>query len=254
MRLHLPTIAAVVASATATAVLVALGVWQLQRHEWKQGVVAERTARMEAAPAAAAALAALLPEETDYRRAEATGDWDFEHAMVLANRGRNGVKGEELLVPLLLAPGGPAVLVNRGWYPEDARADVLQRLAAQPLGPVSGLARYVLTDGSRQIESGAWTRLDPLAMGEALPYPVLPWVLIEGEMLERTTLGDGTWPLQGYPPFRNTVPHIEYAVTWFGLAVALVAVAFVRLFAVPRRERRLRRAPGAAPPEMPGAR
>ena len=36
--------------------------------------------------------------------------------------------------------------------------------------------------------------------------------------------------MQGYLAYENAVPHREYAATWFGLALALTATAYFRLF------------------------
>jgi surfeit locus 1 family protein len=241
MSFRAPTPVALLAVALAAAFLVLLGIWQLERHEWKQGIVAEREARLAAPPAAAPSLIRLPLDEVDFRRVSVDGTWDHEHTMVLANRGRFGIKGEEVVVPLLLASGGPAVLVNRGWYPDTERDRVLGALAQDADADVEGLARVMSGFRGARTPAGTWTNLDPDAMARDLPYIVLPWVIVEGDLVERETIGGGVFPAQGYLAYRNTTPHIEYAITWFGLAAALVAVAVVRLIIVPRRE--ARRAP-----------
>ena len=233
-----------------TAILIGLGVWQLQRNEWKQDLVAERNARTDVPPLTLDAARATSADDLDYHRLAAEGEWDFERSFTLANRARFGTKGEELVTPLLIAPGGPAVLVNRGWYPASERAGALAALELRP-GTVEGLVRTD-TDSGRLTDAGTWTALDPAAMGAALPYEVLDWIVIEGELVETTAIPDGVLPVQRYARFANTTPHMEYALTWFGLAAALVAVAIIRLVVVPRRERG--RAHGSAQPPPEGER
>ena len=75
-------------------------------------------------------------------------------------------------------------------------------------------------------------------MSKDLPYPVLPWFVVEGD------LGTGdygsmpaSFPSQGFPPYTSTTPHMEYALTWFGIAAALAVIAALRFVVEPRRAR-----------------
>lgn len=223
--------------AIAFAVLIGLGVWQLQRNEWKQDLVEERTLRTAALPVPATAIYDAPADEIDYRRAVAIGRWDHTHAVILANRARFGTRGEELVTPLLLTDGR-AVLVNRGWYPEAERDAVLADLEATTEAEAVGLVRYVGAIGGRETNAGTWTRLDTSAIGATLPYEVAAWYLVEGELLEDPARPGGELPVQGFTAFSNSVPHLQYALTWFGLAAALLAVAVFRLVVAPRREAR----------------
>ena len=65
--------------------------------------------------------------------------------------------------------------------------------------------------------------------------------MVEGQLVERQPLTPpGTLPAQDYVAFDDTVTHLEYALTWFGLAIALAVTATIRL--------RTSRAPLAHPP------
>ncbi|MEX2372663.1 MAG: SURF1 family cytochrome oxidase biogenesis protein, partial [Dehalococcoidia bacterium] len=146
-------------------------------------------------------------------------------------------RGEEIVAARRPAGGGPAVLVNLGWIPLGARDDVVPGLVDAP-AVVEGLARDPGERSARTIPDGAWTGLSPASMGEALGYPVADWFVFAGPEREgQGALGEAL-PIQGWQRFTNTTPHIEYALTWFGLALALVAVAVVRLMVEPRRRAR----------------
>jgi hypothetical protein len=91
-------------------------------------------------------------------------------------------------------------------------------------------------------------------MGATLPYPVLPWYVIEGHVL--TDSGNvrppNTLLVQGFYPYVSTTPHMEYALTWFGLAIALLVIAYLRLVRAPRQERSAAKPAAAAPPPNAG--
>jgi len=224
LRLPAPVLLALIAAVAA--LLVGLGIWQLQRNDWKNDLVEARNARTDATPLTFDDARIRDPEAIDYYRLADGGEWDHERSFILANRARFQTKGEELVTPLLLAAGGPAVLVNRGWYPDGERDQVRADLEARSES-VEGLIS-VHTSTGRETAVGTWTAIDPTAMARDLPYEVLPWILIEGDRVAATANPDGELPVQRYAAFTNTTPHMEYALTWFGLAAALIAVAAVR--------------------------
>lgn len=232
MAFRAPPLIVVLATLLAGAVLVWLGVWQLNRNGWKQDLVASRTASMSAAPADATTLRDAPPEAIEYRRASASGVWDHDRTFTIASRIRFQTRGEEVVTPLLLAPGGPALLVNRGWFPLTERDRVLAELRTEERADVEGLARYVDDSGGRELSSGSWTRINTEAIGAALPYEVLPWHLVQGELVDSSRPTDRALPVQGYPAFVNTTPHIEYALTWFGLAIVLLGTVIARFVLV----------------------
>jgi len=226
MTLRLPAPVLLGLLVAVTALLLALGVWQLQRNDWKNGLVEERNARTDAAAFSFQDARALDPDLLDYHRLEDAGSWDHDRSFILANRARFQTKGEEIVTPLLIAPGGPAVLVNRGWYPDGDRDAVRATLESRG-DDVAGLIS-VHTASGHETDAGTWTAIDPETMGEQLPYDVLPWIVIEGERVDWNENPDGVLPVQRYTAFTNTTPHMEYALTWFGLAAALIAVAAIR--------------------------
>ncbi|MBT5774117.1 MAG: SURF1 family protein [Dehalococcoidia bacterium] len=238
MTFRVPTPILLGAILGVVAILVALGIWQLQRNDWKNHLVAERNARATEAPLTSEDALSTDPANLDYRRLIASGTWDYEHSFILGNRARLQTRGEQLVTPFLLTPDGPAVLVNRGWYPLAERDAVLADLSSQLDQSLAGLIRTGAGRG-QQTDSGLWTALDPVAMGETLPYPVVDWLVIEGAQRQPgEPSSDGTLPVQGYLPYASNTPHLEYAATWLGLAIVLVVVAAVRFVIEPRRARR----------------
>ena len=211
-RLQTPALLALVVAALV--VLVGLGSWQLVRNEWKQGLVRDRNAATAASPLAAAEAARLDAEATEYRRVALDGEWDYGRAQIVANRTRFGLRGEDVYVPLLPAGGAPALLVRRGWYPAAERDRVLAGLEANE--PPEGLALLPSSTDSRRNEDGDWTRFGFESIAGALPYPVAPLYVVAGERVEQPPRQvPEELPVTGYEGYRNTTPHIEYALTWY---------------------------------------
>lgn len=239
--MRLPTPALLLLLTAAVAVLLGLGTWQVQRHGWKEGLVEERTARTAAPPLAAADAQrrAEHPGDLAWYRVRLTGAWDTEHIMVLANRVRYGIRGQEAVVPLRL-DDGTAVLVHRGWFPESERDTVLAALRAERRGDVTGLVIEAGEVTGRRTEAGTWTRLAPASMGADIGVSVAPWYVIEGvEVADASRApSDGVLPVRTFTGFTNTTPHLQYAATWYGIALALVGVAVARFVVAPRRRRR----------------
>lgn len=210
-------------------VLSGLGAWQLARHGYKAGLERERAARVAAPPLAPAEAAALHGEELDWRRLRLDGEWDYARAQVIANRTRFGLRGEEVVVPLRPEGGGAAVLVNRGWYPADERAAVLAALPEGGSG-LAGLIRHGRSLRATRGADGAWTRFDVASIAATLPYEVVSWRAAAGKLAGRQSrAAPPERPVTGFAGYENTTPHLEYALTWFGLAAAMLVTAALRL-------------------------
>src|SRR5690606_960590 len=106
--------------------------------------------------------------------------------------------------------------------------DVMARLSERPDASLTGLAVDAAGREGRRIPSGSWTGLAPEAMGDALGYPVAGWFVLAGEERDAPATPGEDLPVQGWQRFHNTTPHVEYALTWYGIAAALVTIAVVR--------------------------
>lgn len=188
-------------------VLLALGVWQLERLEWKSALIAAREAAL-AAPAVA--LPAVPTPDLEFRRVEVRGRFLSGQGQRYGLRPRDGGPGYELLTPLLRADGA-AILVNRGWRPG----------AAPPTegtdGEVAleGVLRFPRPPGAFAPEHGpapeTWLWYDLAGLERRLGLALAPAVL----ELE---------PPAGAGLVNN---HLQYALTWFALAAALAAIYLV---------------------------
>jgi surfeit locus 1 family protein len=198
------------------AVLVGLGTWQMQRHEWKTALIAERAAQLAAEPVALPGLVADW-RPWEFRRAVVPdGEFLWDRAQRFGFKAEGGRPGYDLLVPLR-RPDGSALLVNLGFVLAGAPAAV----GVEP--PVAGVLRYygdaapAWPTPDNEPAAGQWYWYDMPALRDAMGLELLPVVL------------DASPRPAGIDLPNN---HLQYAITWYALAAVLVvmyaAVGFTR--------------------------
>jgi cytochrome oxidase assembly protein ShyY1 len=97
-------------------------------------------------------------EESRNRQATAVGKYDYAHEFIVVSQVYQNQSGNLLLTPLLLdGEGNTAVLVNRGWIPNSARAD-LSQFQQNPDQPVQVQGYLQL---SESLSSGALSTINP---------------------------------------------------------------------------------------------
>lgn len=225
-RLILPAIATLLG----VAFLIALGTWQMQRLGWKEGLIAAIDARAHAAPVtlAAAEQRAAEGRDVEYTRVEATGVFDHPREMHLYALDDGGAPGFDVITPLRLGDGS-VVLVNRGFVPNDMK-DPVRRTAGQIPGDISltGLLRHPDQQGAfipnNDPAHNVWYWRDIGAMAAAAAPGETDRVHKFIVDAEAEPAAPGGWPRGGVT--RLTLPnrHLEYALTWYGLAAALAGV------------------------------
>jgi surfeit locus 1 family protein len=218
----------------AFAVLIGLGSWQIQRKAWKEGLIASLTARLTTPPQtlpAANGWSALDRANDEYRRVKFRAAFDNDkEALVFASAAafRPDVTGPGYWVftPARLADGG-VVMVNRGFVP-DGRQDPKSRPAGGLSGPVdiAGTMRWAderhwFTPNDDPTHN-LWFTRDPAAIAAAKGLPSVAPFYVEQE----TPVPPGGLPQPGSLMVSLPDNHLQYAVTWYGLA-AVLAVVFV---------------------------
>lgn len=214
------------ASAIGLAILLGLGVWQVQRLAWKEALLAQLAARAAAAPVDLATVEAMAargedPEFTrvSFRAAFKNDAWK----KMLATY--DGGQGWTIIAPAVTADGR-AVMVDRGRLPG-------QRLEnfEKPEGELelSGVIRtytrgQAFFDPENDPEGNLWYWWDVPAMlsTSGLPDGTKPFPFVV-QLLPGTTAGEFPRPEETKANLANN--HLGYAITWFGLAATLLAVA-----------------------------
>jgi len=217
-------------AAVAFFVLIALGSWQIQRKAWKENLIAVLNAQLAAPPIAlppAAAWATLDRKRDEYRRVTFSATFDnAAEALVFAppSTFRPDVSGPGYWVftPARLADG-KIVIVNRGFVP-DGRQDPKTRAQGQLAGPVDIVGsmrwpdtRHWFTPDDEPAKN-LWFAADPQAIAAAKGLGAVAPFYVEQE----SPLPPGGLPKPG--KLMVTLPdnHLQYALTWYGLAFVLV--------------------------------
>ncbi len=193
-------------------ILIWLGVWQMQRLAWKEGVLLEIETRIAAAPGQVPV--SPDPEVDRYQPVQAEGVIEPQELHVLVSRKRVGA-GYRIIAPLTLADGR-VVMLDRGFVPTEAKAETR---AVGPISVTGNLHWPIETDvftPEPDIAGNIWFARDVPAMADQLgTTPVL--------VVAKSKSDPNVTPL---PVDTAGIPndHLEYAITWFSLALIWVSM------------------------------
>jgi surfeit locus 1 family protein len=227
-----------VAAAAGFAVLVSLGVWQLQRQQWKQALIARVEERLVAPPVPAPGPEAWSDLDLgfeEYRPVSVSGRFrnaDEVHvvATLTAPKGPLGGIGYLVMTPLQTSAGW-IVYVNRGFVPA-ARKDSATRAAGlvETETVVTGLLRAPYRRSwfmpKDRVDRNEWFSRDPRLYAEATGLraeDVAPFIIDAS----RDSTAEGGLPQGGETIVSFPDNHLGYALTWFGLAAGLAGVFVV---------------------------
>lgn len=207
----------------------ALGVWQIERRQWKLGLIARVDARVQAPAVEAPGRGewrCLEPKPAEYRRVRATGVLLHHHETLVDALTQLG-PGSWVLTPLRTADG--VILINRGFVPPERRGPATRSAGRLPgTVTITGLLRLPEPNGRflrpNQPPQERWFSRDVAAIASARGLSEVAPFFIDAD----ATANPGGYPVGGLTvvQFRNT--HLIYALTWFGLA-ALSIVGLVLL-------------------------
>ena len=200
----------------------ALGTWQIERLEWKRGLIAAiETANAEAP------LAKLPESEADlktleFRKVALSGHWVEGAEFHLAPRYWRDQFGYAILNPLKLTDGR-IVLVNRGWVPAAQKAaEKRPETAVHGKANLTGILRMgherSYFTPANQPEKNLWFGRDVADMAAyAKLSPVIPAMVDRiGEQTALPIPSDGT--------IRVRNDHLSYILTWYGIALGILVI------------------------------
>ncbi len=219
----------------AAAVMVRLGIWQLDRLDQRRAFNARVTAQQDAPPLVLDHTALGLDlYSMEYRRVVVTGQFLPEDEIVLRNQvwsidGANQI-GMQLFTPLRIEGTNTAVLIQRGWIPQET-ADLQDRIIyAEPaVMTVEGQLRRAETDvdlgfhpdptlSPDETRLDTWNNLDLDRLAAQTDTELLTVYI---QQFPSAT--------QSVPPFASVPtleltegPHMGYALQWFAFALVLL--------------------------------
>lgn len=224
------TIATAILVLAALAILLSLGTWQVERLYWKEGLLADIAARLSAPPVPLAEIEAIEKSggDIEYRRVVVSGTFDHtrERHFFATFEGRTGFY---IYTPMTLADGR-ILLVNRGFVPYEMK-EPATRATGEVAGEqaITGYARnrlaekpsFAVPDNDQVKNIFYWKDFGVMASSTGLDASKLVPFFVDADA---SVKNPGGYPLGGVTQFDLPNSHLQYAVTWYGLAAALVAV------------------------------
>ena len=207
------------------AILLTLGIWQMQRLAWKEAILAEITARIAAAPVALPA--APDPEVDRYLPVALDGRFDPAFVRVLVSQ--KGIGAGYRIIAALETAAGRRVLVDRGVIPVAA---TMPAATADDLRVIGNLHWPDERDGftpENDLAGNLWFARDVTALAAHLGAE--PVLVIAREI---TPPEAAITPL---PVGIGNIPndHLSYAITWFSLAIVWLGITLFLLWRIRRR-------------------
>ena len=214
-----------VVTVPALVTLILLGSWQLQRLQWKNDLIDRFEARI-AAPSVSPPSADSVTPEDEFTRLALVGEFRHDQEIYLTGRTYEGNAGFHVVAPFLLADGR-TILINRGWVAESYR-DRSTREFSIVTGQVTvdAILRLPANKGyfvpENDPDAGFWFTLVPL---EIVNFMGIPAPVVAGYYADALRTSEVmTLPIGAKTQLNLRNAHLSYAMTWYGIALALVGV------------------------------
>ena len=211
-------------------ILCGLGTWQVERLYWKRDLMATIAARMDEP-------ATEIPPQADwpsldlklieYHHVKLAGHFLNDKELYYFTTDEEGTSGFDVVTPLKL-DDGRTILVDRGFVPQELK-DPSKRVLGQIEGPaeLTGVIRAPQQRGiftpNDDIVGNMWFTRDPQAMAQALALENVAPFYVEAD----ATPNSGGFPVGGQTKITIPNNHLQYAITWYSLALVLLVIYFV---------------------------
>lgn len=202
---------------------LSLGVWQMDRRAWKRDILDRIAANQAAAPLTLDELLEGDPLRFEYGRVRVKGSFLHDREFFLAARSLKNTVGKQVVTPMR-TDDGTIVLFDRGWIPSE-KTEPAKRAEGQLSGKVDLVGIVRRSQIKRQFapdndpEKNFWFHVDvPLMrrMAGGRPDPVLDSFFLEADAAPNP----GGVPVGGQTRLDIPNDHLQYAITWFLIALA----------------------------------
>jgi len=202
---------------------LSLGVWQMERRAWKRDILDRIATNQAAAPLTLDELLKGDPLRFEYGRVRVSGSFLHDKEFYLAARSLKDKVGMQVVTPLR-TDDGPIVLFDRGWIPSE-RKEPAKRAEGQLAGKVDLVGIVRRSQIKRQFAPdndparNFWFHVDVPVMRQmagGAADPVLDSFFLEAD----ATANPGGIPIGGQTRLDIPNDHLQYAITWFLIALA----------------------------------
>lgn len=206
--------------------LLLLGNWQVDRLVWKLSLI-EKIETRASMPPASLPDGTVDMDELEYMSVSILGSFNNDQEMTMYSIGPNGAPGYDLYTPFM-ASNGSVIIINRGWVPEQIKSQS-SRPESLAFGEVTvaGLLRkpwaklWYGPENEPNNNNWFYGNIEGMSKAKNLQN-IFPMYLYAAENAERDD-----YPIAGRTEFNIVNNHLDYALTWFGLAIVLVGIYFI---------------------------
>ncbi len=239
------TLLVLVCMAVGIAILLALGTWQVNRLHWKEALIEQVETRMRAEPEPLQRMDMLWQARQDVAWLPVTASGRFLHEREMYfYTTHKGAVGYEVITPMQLSGGG-ILLVSRGFVPDQFRepatraegqVEGVQEIVGMARNPVREKPNRFMPDNEPARRIFYWkdfAQMSALASGAetGLRQEVVPFMVDL-----RSPEPPGGLPIASTTLISFSNNHLQYAITWYGLALALLGVGSYFLYARRRND------------------
>ncbi len=212
-----------IATAIMLPILIGLGAWQVERLHWKEALLAEIATHLAAPPIGYEQAIALGPA-AQYRRVALAGSFDNTKESYVFTTGEGGAPVYHVVTPFRLS-SGQSLMVDRGYVPKELLAPA-SREAGELSGVVHTTGVWRSPDAPGMFtpppdrNHRIWYSRNVTDMAKQAGVSLAAPVIVEAD----ASANPGGWPKGGQTVIDIPNNHLEYALTWFGLAAVLAGV------------------------------
>jgi surfeit locus 1 family protein len=205
--------------------LIALGMWQLDRSEQKRAFLKEQERALATETLHLSTAIEHNTEALRYRNVDVTGRYDVAHQFLIDNQISDGKAGYFVLTPFILTGGTKAVLVNRGWIPLNRNRSILPDLQINKAeaiiaGRINNFPSVGIKLAGAEIPTEGWPSIVQVVDSDVLAkksgYPLFQFQI---ELAKE--LPDGYKREWHTSTIMQPEQHTAYAIQWFALALTL---------------------------------
>lgn len=222
-----------------------LGVWQIQRRQWKLRFIEDLNRRLDADPIDLQSIKDLKElQQLEYQRVKVRGHFDFDGRQIYLkprglivndeaiSRGRNAHQsstGSNVITPYTLDNSNLRILVNRGWLPLKTKdhGESIEAIYGSKDKTIDMLGILRLSDkrytyGMRNKEtSDEWQIRDVESLAKALGTAP---IFLDADQKLTPKVG----PIGGQTQITVRNEHVSYIITWFGLSLCTLLFWYSR--------------------------
>jgi len=208
-------------SSMALLILVSLGTWQLERLRWKTDILSSMKESLSLPPLKLTGQVIDNIDQYSFRRIQLTGNYLYKDNITIYSKVFNKKVGKHLIVPLETQYG--IILVNRGFIPSDFNIE--NNIKSGEIS-INGIVKFqqkinYFTPNNNVIKN-EWYYININEVSNFLSLPLLNFYIVEENNIEEK------YPVGSQYNINISNDHLQYAITWFSLALALSI--FINIF------------------------